>query len=487
MKKLAALLALAGLALVLVLGINLARLPAARPALAGAPAATGFDEAAALARLSGAIRIPTISHEDPARWDERPFAELVAYLETHFPRVHRQLRRDRINDYSLLFHWAGSDPRAEPWLLLAHLDVVPVAPGTEGQWQHPPYSGALADGHVWGRGTLDDKSSALAWLEAVESLLAEGYAPPRSLYFAFGHDEEIGGQRGAQAIAAYLAALGVKAAWVLDEGGAITQGLVAGIERPVASIMTGEKGYVSYRLRTEAAGGHSSMPPPQTAVTQLAQALVRLQDHPLPPRLTPPVIAMLERLAPEMPWSQRLAIANRWLFEPLLLEALAETAVSRALTRTTIAPTMLAAGIKDNVLPPSAEAVVNFRLLPGDRIEDLEAHLHAVIADEGVAIERLPTFSAEASPVSATDTPGFVRVERSVAAIFPGALVSTGLVVGGTDARHYSAVARDRYNFTPVLLRPEDLPRIHGSNERIAQSAYVDMVRFYRHLLREQP
>lgn len=480
-------LALAGLLLfAAVLMVNTARLPA--PA-SRAPAASppAVDAEAAAARLAGAIRLPTISHEDPAARDPRPFDALAAYLEAQFPRVHAQLQRERINGQSLLYRWEGRDPAAAPWLLLAHLDVVPVEPGTESTWTQPPFSGAIADGYIWGRGTLDDKASAMAWLEAAEALLAQGHVPPQTVYFAFGHDEEVGGQEGAQAIAALLQARGVQAALVLDEGGAITQGLVAGVDRPVASIMAGEKGYASFRLRVRAEGGHSSMPPLRTAAGRVAAAVARVQEQPMPARITAPVREMLRRLAPELPLAQRVAIANDRLFAPLLLRAFAGAAVTRALTRTSFAPTMLRAGIKDNVLPAEAEAVINVRLLPGDAMADVEAHLRRVIDDPEVELERLAHFSGEASALSPTDTPEFRRLETAVNAVFPEALVSTGLVVGGTDARHYGAVARLRYNFTPVLLRADDLPRIHGRDERIAVDAYANMVRWYAAVLRPAP
>lgn len=226
------------------------------------------------------------------------------------------------------------------------------------------------------------------------------------------------------------------------------------------------------------------MPPPRTAVGRLARAVVRLQDRPMPARLTAPIQDMLQRLAPEMPLSQRVVIANRWLFEPLLLRALSRAPVTNALIRTTAAPTMFNAGIKDNVLPAEARATVNFRLLPGDTIAGVEAHLREAIADDEIAIEALPGFANEASAVSATNTAAFGLIQRSVNEVFPDAVVAPGLVTGGTDARHYDNVAESRYNFLPVRLHRDDLPRIHGANERIAVEDYAALVRFYIQLLR---
>ena len=342
----------------------------------------------------------------------------------------------------------------------------------------------VADGHLWGRGVLDDKGSAWAQLEAAEALLAEGWQPQRSLIFAFGHDEEIGGREGAKAIAALLAERGVRAAFVLDEGGAVLEGVVPGLAMPVAAIMTGEKGYMSLRLRAEDRGGHSSMPPPLTSAGRIARAVERLQSQPPVPRLTPPVMAMLESQAPAFPWLQRLAIANAWLFRPLILGSFEASDTTRALVRTTVAPTRLQAGIKDNVLPSEAEATINFRLLPGDTLDGIEAHVRRVIEDPAVQIERLP-FASAPSRVTPVSDPNYQLIADTVRALFPEALVSTGLVVGATDARHYDAVAEARFNFLPVRLKAEDLKRIHGHDERIAVVDYEAMIQFYAALFRQ--
>ncbi len=483
MKRVVLWLVVPAVLLLLLLTANTLRLGAAAPVAADQVTAVPLDTAALAERLAGAIRIPTVSYEHAAAVDGAAFAALADYLRAQFPLVHAQLSREVVAGASLLYRWQGRNVQAAPLLLLAHLDVVPVETGTEDAWLHAPFSGAVEDGYVWGRGTLDNKSSAVGWLEAVEHLLAAGHVPEQTVYLAFGHDEEIGGD-GARALAALLLARGVHADFVLDEGGAITHGVVAGLDRPVASVMTAEKGYVSFRLTARAQGGHSSMPPSRTAVGRLARAVVRLQDRPMPARLTPPIEDMLQRLAPEMALSQRVVIANRWLFEPLLLRALSRAPVTNALIRTTAAPTMFNGGIKDNVLPAEARATVNFRLLPGDSIAGVEAHLREAIADDEIAVEALPGFANEASTVSATDTAAFRLIQRSVNQVFPDAVVASGLVTGGTDARHYDSVAASRYNFLPVRLQRDDLSRIHGANERIAVEDYANLVRFYIQLLR---
>ncbi|MES2488434.1 MAG: M20 family peptidase [Pseudomonadota bacterium] len=441
------------------------------------------DATASAQRLAGAIRIPTISFENRSDIDIKQFDALASYLQNNFPKTHAALTRERLDGGSLLYSWPGKDLKAKPILLLAHMDVVPVEPGTEKQWTHAPFSGEIADGFIWGRGALDDKGNMVALLEGVETLLSQGFKPSRTIYLAFGHDEEIGGDQGAVKMAALLKSRGVKAEFSLDEGGAITQGVIAGVDKPVASIMVAEKGYVSFRLTARAKGGHSSMPPSDTAVGDLSRAVARVQAKRMPGHLTPPVNEMLNRLAPEMPLARRVLMANRWLFEPLLIRAMSAAPVSSALVRTTTAPTMLRAGIKDNVLPTEAYAVINFRLLPGDTVKDVEDHLRDVIDDEHIEIEVDGHMVSEASPVSDARSASFAVIEKTVNQVFPEALVSTGIVTGATDNRHYTDVFESRYNFSPNLFRPEDLARVHGANERIAVQSYVSMIRFYAQLI----
>lgn len=454
------------------------------PAPRGTPAPPiALDQAGAVQRMAGAVRIPTVSHGEPEKNDPAQLDAFAAYLETSFPRAHATLARERVGK-SLLFTWAGKDPAAAPLLLLAHMDVVPIEPGTEQKWTHPPFSGAVVDGVIWGRGARDDKSSVLALLESAEWLVAQGFRPARTVYLAFGHDEEVGGE-GAKAIAALLKSRGVTNADLLDEGGAVlADGIVPGVTRPVAAIMAAEKGYMTLQLTARAQGGHSSRPPPVTAVSRLARAVARVQQAPLPTRLVSPVTDMFDRLAPEMAVGQRLALANRWVFGPLLRRRMAEDQTTNTLVRTTTASTVFHAGVKDNVLPSEAVALVNFRLLPGDTKAGVVAHVRAAIADDGIELTEYGGFGNEASPVSPIDSDAFRLIERTAREIFPDAVVSTGLVTGATDARNYQGVYATRYNFSPAVITPADLPTIHGTDERIEVENYLGMVRFYVQLLR---
>lgn len=467
-----------------VLVLNLLRLPAPPQWHAAPLPALPVDAEAAAERLGQAVRFATISARLGEPQTEAAFVSFAAWLQRSYPRVFERLEAERVGAHSWLLRWPGREAGPAAALVMGHIDVVPVEPGTEARWEQPPFSGAIADGFVWGRGTLDDKSGALGWLEAIDALIAAGFVPRRDVYVALGHDEEVGGRDGAARIARLLRARGVQAEVAIDEGGAITRGVVAGIDAPVASIMGAEKGYVSLRLVATADGGHSSTPPQPTAYGRLARAVARLEREQMPRHLAPPVADMLRLLAPELPLGARLALANRWLLEDLLLGQLGRTRVGNALTRTTTAPTMFSPGVKDNVLPSEAWAVVNFRILPGDSVAAVRAHVESVIDDPLVRVEPYSQFASEPSPVSPPDTEAFAAIAASVREVLPEARITTGIVVGATDLRHYAGIHRHRYNFSPVLLTAQDIPRIHGTNERIGVADYARMIDIKTRILR---
>lgn len=461
-----------------------ATLPSLQPGVAASDRkAVTVDPEAAAGRLAGALRIATVSEGETYPVRAAEFAELHAYLESQFPRVHRALHREIIGGHSLLYTWLGRNSAAAPVVLIGHLDVVPVEPGTESAWQHPPFSGAVVDGFVWGRGAIDDKFTVLGLLEAAESLLAENFQPQRTIYFGFGHDEEIGGNRGAAAIAAELERRGVTAEFVLDEGGAVMQETIPGLNTPVACIGVAEKGSVSVRLEARAVGGHSSAPPPHTAVGKVAAAVAALERRPMPPRLSEPVRAMLAYVAPELPlFPLRLVMANLWLFEPFLVRTLTAEPATNATVRTSTAATMIGGGIKENVLPASAWAVVNYRILPGDTVANVLDHVRSVVSDPDIEIAALPG-GREPTSVSPTEVSAFSLLARTIRATFPEAVVAPYLTIGGTDVRHYQRVSRNLYRFMPLLADRTDLARMHGKNERVSIQGYAKGVQFYARLL----
>ncbi len=434
-------------------------------------------------RLSGAIRFPTISKEDAQYTDDEPFREFRSYLEQTYPRPHAALTRELIADRTLLYTWPGSDPTLDPVLLLAHQDVVPVDPGTEETWEQPPFSGNVVDGYVWGRGSLDNKQNLIGLLEAAGHLLEAGFQPRRTVLLAFGHDEEVGGEEGATAVARLLAERGTHLAFVFDEGGVIVEGVVPGVSAPVAVVGVAEKGYVSVELLVETDGGHSSTPPPQSSIGILAEAVRRLESSPLPARLESPVRALFEAIAPEARFGHRLVFANLWLFEPLMMRLLGRVPETAATIRTTTAPTIFQAGVKDNVVPGRARAVVNYRILIGDTIQTVLDHVRRIVADDRVRVSALSK-QREPSAVSPIDAEHFALLGRTIREVFPGTVVAPYLVVGGTDSRHFQDLTEHIYRFMPFLLTRDDLKGIHGTNERVSVQAFEKAVDFYVRLIR---
>ncbi|MFA7527616.1 MAG: M20 family peptidase [Ottowia sp.] len=452
------------------------------------PLAVNADAAAA--RLGQAVRLQTVSSAEDADLNADEFQRLHALLAQQFPQVHAQLEREAVNGLSLLYTWPGSDPDAAPILLLAHQDVVPVAPGTESDWEQPPYSGAVRDGYIWGRGAWDDKGNLLAQLEAVEMLLVAGWQPERSVYLAYGADEEVGGLRGAALVAELLGQRGVRPAFVIDEGLLVLQGVVPGVRSPTALVGVAEKGYASVRLVVRAQPGHSSMPPPvgSSAIALLSRALTQLEDHPMPARLDGVAGAMFETLAPEMQGLSRLVLSNLWLFGPLVKRQLEASPGTNAALRTTTALAVVQAGNKDNVLPGRAQAIINFRLAPDDSLDDVLEHVRTVVARvvpaEQFALEVLPG-AREASAVARTDTPQFDVLSRTIREVFPDAVVAPGLMVAGTDSVHYGAISKHIYKFSPIRASSGDLARFHGTNERLSVAGYADAIRFYHRLIQQ--
>ncbi|NBB18350.1 M20/M25/M40 family metallo-hydrolase [Runella sp. CRIBMP] len=472
--------------LVLLIGVllfNTLRISSKQMAgIAPAPALAISDSA--LTHLSDAVKIRTVSYEDLSLMDSTQFEKFIGFLEQAYPLTHARLKRERVNGYALLFEWKGKNPTLKPALLMGHYDVVPVVQGTEKMWKHQPFAGDIADGFIYGRGTLDDKVTVIGVLEAIEYLLKQNYQPERSFYLAFGHDEEVSGRYGARQIAALLETRKVQLEYVMDEGGTIKTDGVSGITTPIALIGIAEKGYTTLQLTSVGDGGHSSMPPPQTSIGMMAEAIDKLQKNPFPARLEGAASYLQDYLAPEMPFGTKLAMANRWLLKPVIVNILAKTNAGNAMVRTSIAPTVIHAGVKDNVLPVEVIAKINFRILPGDSVKGVAEYVQKTIDNERITIETLKQFDSEPSPVSDTATLGFRALHRTIKSCFPEVIVAPYLVVGATDARFYRNVCSNIYRFMPVRMNEEDLKRPHGTNERISETDFKNVVKFYIELVK---
>lgn len=469
---------------VAVLMVRTARFSArasSEPAVVQAGAAMEPADSAAIGRMAEAVRYRTISYFDSStRFPE--FTRFRAFLVRAYPLVHTKLRREVVDSATLIYTWRGTDTSLAPVLLMGHQDVVPVEPGTEKDWKHGPFSGDVADGFIWGRGTLDDKFSVLGNLEAVEALLKKGYQPRRTVILTFGYTEELGGATAAKT-AQLLRQRGIAPWFVMDEGGALGDSIVPGVASRVALIGVSEKGYLSLRLTAHGQGGHSSMPPKETAVSILGGALDRVQRTPLPPRMNDATRAMFNTVGPLMPYSRRFVMANMWLFEPVVQAGMARMASGNAVVRTTTAVTMVSGGIKDNVVPSTATAVVNFRLLPGDSVKWVVERIKDIVHDSRVDVEPIEGSAREASAVSPTNSEGYRVIAQSIREAYPGTTVSPFLLMGGTDARNFYLVSPNVYRFAPMLVDGDELKIVHGTNERVKVSSYLAAIGAYRRII----
>lgn len=429
----------------------------------------------AVNRLQEAIRFPTVSHADPAETDWTVFRSFGQYLRSAYPLLFERLTYTPVNDYGLVLHWPGKSQKA-PVLLTAHYDVVAA---TADGWEHPPFSGEDDGESVWGRGTLDDKGSLIAILEAATELLQEDFLPPNDIYFAFGFDEEVGGALGAQQISAFFHEQGIRFRYVLDEGGAVAEGKMMGISKALAVIGIAEKGNNSFRFLFRGEEGHASSPPASTAVGKMAAFIHDVERHPPRARLTETLEQTLLALAPHKRGAEQLAMQRPRLFSPLIKQILLKNKQTAAMLRTTIAFTMTEGGSGHNVLPRTASCVANIRILQGETVENIRAYL-AGFSHE-YEIEEIMV--NEPTAISAVDGEGMEHIRQTIARVFPDAVALPYLMVGGTDCRYYDSVADNAYRFLPSRLSGEELDTMHGRNERISHENFHSMIQFYREFM----
>ncbi|MDR1927899.1 MAG: M20/M25/M40 family metallo-hydrolase [Oscillospiraceae bacterium] len=445
------------------------------------------DVERAAARLSGAIQIPTISYPNEEDVDWAQFERFRAYLRESYPLIHKQLVCEVVAGASLLYCWKGSDPSLEPIALLSHQDVVPVSGGTEGDWTHPPFSGFNDGTFIWGRGAMDMKNHLICVMEAVETLLAEGFAPVRDVYLCFGHDEEVVGAEdsGAFRLRKALEARGVKRlASTLDEGGAMLPLHVKGIieNSVLAGIGISEKGYVDFEITINRKGGHSAQPPAHTALGELAQVIRDLERRQFKAELLPFMLHLLSEGGRRLPYALRLLSCNLPLLRPLLKAVLKKIPAAASMIRTTTAVTMASGSPAANVLPQKASAVVNFRIMPGTTVKDVEAHIRKVVRNKDIVLKVLK--QKEASPFSGMRSSSFEAIRRLVLAQQPEAIVAPYLVMGGTDSYFYEPICAHCYRFSPFLAELSLLFCTHATNERVPVETLGGAVTFFKRYIR---
>ena len=429
-----------------------------------------------------AIQIATISRDYPAPVNPEPFLAFHQHLADSFPAVHAFAERKTVNGYSLVYKFEGTEKDLKPVLYMGHMDVVPVDDETLDKWTHAPFAGTIADGQIWGRGALDDKSTVMALMEAMELTLKQGKRPKRTLYFAFGHDEEIGGSQGAKKIAKYLEQQGVRFEFVLDEGGLILDGVIESVDQPVAIIGIAEKGFVNIRLIAERPGGHSSMPPENTGPGILAQAIVKLEENKFPATLEYTNI-MFDAIGNFANYTARFAMANQWLTSPLIKRSMLSSKSTAAALRTTTAVTMLKGSSKSNILPTKAMAVVNFRILPGETWESVLERVKTIVDDQRISYEVF--MKNNPSSVSSTESLGYRLIEQTIREFADDALVAPYLVMGGTDSKYFYPLTDSVYRFLMIRLDPSTLDIVHGIDERISVDNYVMGIQYFYELLRK--
>ncbi len=444
---------------------------------------TPVDSAKVIDRFSRGLQFPTVSPQDPEDFEPEVFRSFISFLEEEYTLMHERLEREIINDYSLLFTWEGTEPDKDPVLLIGHYDVVPVEPQTEGDWTYPAWEGTVAEGFLWGRGAIDDKSGVFSILEATERLLDEGYQPERTIMFGFGHDEEIGGLEGARRIAQTLQERDIQLKYLVDEGMPIAEQIMEGIDSPVAMLGVAEKGYLSLRLRARQEGGHSSMPPNETSISILSDAISNIRQNPMDGEFSDLLRQTFRPITPELPFAERLVLSNIWLFSGLIESQFSNIPYINAALRTTFVPTIFDSGIKENVIPASASAIINFRIHPMDDVEKVKNHVRDKVNDDRVVIEEMPR-ARNPSPVTDIESGQYDLMAQSVQEVFEDMPVAPIFFLAATDSRHFHDITDHVFRFRPIRATPADRTRIHGTDERIGVNNYLEMIQFQIRLIK---
>jgi carboxypeptidase PM20D1 len=449
------------------------------PAPVALAAAVPIDIDQAAVHLGQAIRFQTISRQDPKEDDPKAWDDQRAWLQATYPKFHALAQREVIGGGALVYTWKGTESSLQPVVLMAHQDVVPISPGTEGQWKAPPFSGSVVDGAVWGRGAIDDKGSLIAIMEACEALANKGFIPKRTIIIISGeHEETTGGSL--EEVAALLVKRNVHALFVLDEGASIID------DNPVtgkssALIGVAEKGYATLKVTAASAGGHSSMPPKTTAVVTLAKAVVAIADKPFPLKIDGATEEMLAALAPQMTFMTRMAVANTWLFGPLVTRRFAATPAGAAQLHTTLAPTMLEGSPKENVLPQDAVGRINYRIYPGQTVDDVMARATSAVGDLPVKL-KWEDGTRNPSGVASTHSDAY----RTIVALIqdmehvPSA---PALMLGATDSYLMTPIATDIYKFEFTRGSLADLAMFHGTNEHLSLANLNRLTEFFARLI----
>ncbi len=436
--------------------------------------------------LSKAISIPTISYPDKADIDFTQFEKFHKFLEESYPLIHKNLTKEVVQEASLIYRWKGTRDDLEPIALLAHQDVVPISEGTEQDWTYAPFSGHNDGEFIWGRGALDMKNHLVGVMDAVETLLEEGFQPERDVYLLFGQDEEVVASEdgGAKNIMYTLRDRGIHLDSVLDEGGAIIPVNVKGVlnNKELVGIGVAEKGYTDFEITVNAKGGHSSQPPVHSGLGELANVIKDLENNQFKAELMPFVKELFSNIGRNCSYPARLVMCNLNYLHPLLKFGMTKLPFTACLVRTTTAVTMAQGSPAANVLPQKSSITVNFRQMPGVTVADVEKHIRKVCRNKDIEVKVLK--AKEASKFSPTDSRAFKIMEEIIKQDNKDAIVAPYLVMGGTDACYYEPICENIYRYAPYRVSVELLRCTHGTNERIPVDTVASAVAFFKRYIR---
>ncbi len=441
----------------------------------------------AVQHLSQSIQFASVSYDNEEGKIKRNKAlfELRKWMQKTYPFCFKNANLDTLSGGSMVLYFKGTNSKSEPIIMLAHLDVVPADSADLKYWKFPPFSGKIDHDTIYGRGALDDKVIAISMLEAMEKILIAGKLPSRNVIFAFGQDEETGGKEGARQIAALLKRKNIHAAFIMDEGLGVTEGIVPGIAKPTALIGIAEKGYASIKLTVKMDGGHSSMPKKENAASVLTSALNKIDKHRFDEKFPLPLQEFLSQGASEMSFGYKFLFSNMWITSPLVKMVMRGNEKTLASISTTHATTLMQAGVKDNVIPNLATATVNFRILSGETVGGTLQEAKDAVKDARVLFEVLEGFN-DPSMVSPINGAAWQTIRTAIHETFKNVVTLPGQVLAGTDCKHYTQISTHIYRFTPLRLNNNNTGGIHGINERIAVNNYMECIAFYRNLF-EKP
>jgi len=454
------------------------RFPTVQPWAMGAkvapiPAPENFDRTVEI--LAGGLRIPTVDGDTTGL---AKFSEFRDYLQKSYPVVFKTMEYKLIGDGAIVLIWRGKDSSLPPMMFNAHYDVVPP-----GNWADA-FNPIVANGRITARGSIDMKSTLFALMNAANNLIASGFQPTRDVIFAFTNNEETSTDASAT-ITKYLKSRGIVPDALFDENGMINVMNLDGKDYGFALIGVAEKGYLTVKITVHAKGGHSSIPGKNTAAGAVSEIIRRLEKNQMPARLSGDNGTLLKTLGTASGIVSKIFIGNRDVLKPIVTSQLSESAETNAAIRTTTAITKWWAGDADNVMPNVAYIIVNFRLMPGDSIEDVVKHIKKQLVGFNATVEIVPNQAWEASRVSPTDTHGYKQLLLAIKYVFPAANAVPYTSLAAGDTKNYQhlwggVAAPEIYRFTPAMY---DIDLVHATGESLSLDDFARMNAYYKYLI----